>query len=51
MTVLLGDAIPANLQGTSNDTKYNHYSILKTVENNWDLGNLGQNDEKATAFW
>jgi hypothetical protein len=51
MTVLLGDAIPASLEGTTNDTQYNHYSILKTVENNWGLGDLAENDKDATAFW
>ncbi|CAG8446341.1 9608_t:CDS:2 [Dentiscutata heterogama] len=31
-------------------TAYNHYSFLKTVEQNWNTGNLGRNDVGATAF-
>ncbi|PSS18502.1 hypothetical protein M430DRAFT_19095 [Amorphotheca resinae ATCC 22711] len=50
-SVLLGDAVPASAQNTSNGTAYNHYSILATVENNWDLGNLGENDVGATPFY
>ncbi|KAL2069569.1 hypothetical protein VTL71DRAFT_14248 [Oculimacula yallundae] len=50
-SVLLGDAVPANLHGTKNDTAYTHYSIMKTVENNWNLGNLGQRDANATPFF
>eukprot|EP01123_Difflugia_compressa_P015163 TRINITY_DN8385_c0_g1_i1.p1 TRINITY_DN8385_c0_g1~~TRINITY_DN8385_c0_g1_i1.p1 ORF type:complete len:272 (+),score=45.41 TRINITY_DN8385_c0_g1_i1:96-911(+) len=29
---------------------YNHYSLLRTVEDNWNLGNLGRNDASATPF-
>lgn len=36
--------------GTVDDTEYNHYSLLKTVEENWDLGDLGRNDVKAMPF-
>ncbi len=50
-TVLLGSAVPANRVGTSDNTKYNHYSLTKTVEANWGLGNLGENDVDATAFF
>ncbi|CAG8543108.1 1597_t:CDS:2, partial [Dentiscutata heterogama] len=32
------------------DTSYNHYSFLSTVEENWNLGNLGRNDVDATPF-
>ncbi|ORX49398.1 hypothetical protein DM01DRAFT_1363840 [Hesseltinella vesiculosa] len=46
-SVLLG-AIPANLKGTKDSTYYTHYSSLKTVEENWDLGNLGRGDAVAT---
>ncbi|CAG8543009.1 9404_t:CDS:2 [Paraglomus brasilianum] len=31
-------------------TNYTHYSILKTLEDNWGLDNLGRNDTTATAF-
>jgi hypothetical protein len=50
-TVLLGDAIPEALKGTTNDTAFNHYSILATAERNWGLGNLGEGDVGASAFW
>jgi hypothetical protein len=49
-TVLLGGAVSAGLIGTSNGTSFNHYSLTKTVEDNWNLGNLGQDDVGATAL-
>ena len=49
--VLLGGAVPSAKVGTTDGTKYNHYSLLKTVETNWALGNLGENDVDATAFF
>ena len=49
--MLLGDAVPRNLHNTSDDKPYNHYSIMATVEKNWELGNLGLNDETANAFY
>lgn len=50
-TVLLGGAVPSDKVGTTNDTRFNHYSLTKTVENNWNLGNLGENDVGASAFF
>lgn len=50
-SVLLGSAVPAAKVGTTNNTAYNHYSLTKTVELNWGLGNLGQNDVSAAAFF
>jgi len=50
-SVLLGDAVPKQLYGSTDDTAYNHYSIMATVENNWDLGNLGLNDKSASIFF
>lgn len=50
-SVLVGDAVPADLHGTTNDTAYNHYSIMATVENNWNLGNLGAHDADASTFF
>jgi hypothetical protein len=50
-SVLLGSAVPAAKVGTTNNTRYNHYSLTKTVELNWSLGNLGQNDVSASAFF
>jgi hypothetical protein len=46
-TVLLGDMIQPN---TAIDTPYNHYSLLKTIEENFQLGSLGKNDEHASWF-
>ncbi|CAN6674128.1 hypothetical protein TRVA0_050S00650 [Trichomonascus vanleenenianus] len=46
---LFGD-IPDNLKGTTDDTYYNHYSLLATVQNNWGLPNLGRNDCGANVF-
>jgi len=50
--------IYANIFGSSvkpkgpytDDKKYDHYSFLKTVEDNWGLGSLDRNDTTATAF-
>jgi acid phosphatase len=36
--------------GTTDNTPLNHYSMLKTLETNFGLGNLGKNDVTATAF-
>lgn len=43
-TVLLGDMIEP---GTSFSTPYNHYSLIRTIEKNFDLGTLGKNDHGA----
>jgi len=47
-TVLFGTMIQPS---TSNSTLYNHYSLLRTVEDNWGLGNLGRNDKSAIPFF
>jgi acid phosphatase len=49
-SILLGGAVPPNLKGTTDDTFYTHYSILSTLENNWDLPNLGRYDVGANVF-
>ena len=36
--------------GTTDNTALNHYSVLKTLEMNFGLGNLGLNDVTATPF-
>jgi len=36
--------------GRTDNTALNHYSVLATLEANFGLGNLGQNDASATAF-
>jgi acid phosphatase len=50
VSLLLGGAVPDNLKGTSDDTLYSHYSIISTLENNWDLPNLGRYDVGANVF-
>lgn len=49
-TLLLGGAIPANLKGTTDNTFYNHYSMLSTVELNWGLPSLGRWDCGANVL-
>ncbi|OZJ06558.1 hypothetical protein BZG36_00483 [Bifiguratus adelaidae] len=46
--LLLGGVIPANLKNTTDNTYYTHYSALSTVEQNWNLGNLGRGDANQT---
>ena len=46
-TVLLGDMIKP---GSQIDTPYNHYSLLNTIEKNFDLGSLNKNDKDANWF-
>jgi acid phosphatase len=50
VSILLGGAVPKSLKGTSDSTLYTHYSILSTLENNWDLPNLGRYDVGANVF-
>lgn len=46
-TVLLGDMIKP---GTVVDTPYNHYNLIRTVEENFQLGSLHKNDHGANWF-
>ncbi|KAL9646653.1 hypothetical protein ABK040_010765 [Willaertia magna] len=46
-TVLIGNMV---VKGGVDNTRYNHYSLLKTIEDNFELGNLGRNDVGATSF-
>ncbi|KAK6209460.1 hypothetical protein LQW54_006313 [Pestalotiopsis sp. IQ-011] len=48
--ILLGDAVPADLVGTTDDNYYNHYSEIATVSANWDLHTLGRFDVGANVF-
>jgi acid phosphatase len=48
--VLLGGAIPAALQGTTDDTFYTHYSAISSVSMNWGLPSLGRWDCQANVF-
>lgn len=50
VSLLLGGAVPKDLKGTEDSTLYTHYSILSTLENNWDLPNLGRYDVGANVF-
>jgi len=43
-SLLLGNAVPKKLRGTTDSTYYTHYSSLSTVQNNWSLGSLGRGD-------
>ncbi len=45
-TVLLGDMIEPGIEAGL----YNHYSLLKTIEQNFMLGDLGKNDEESNWF-
>lgn len=48
--ILLGDAVPKHLVGTTDNSFYNHYSEIATVEANWDLDTLGRWDVGANVF-
>lgn len=46
-TVFLG---PMVRPGTTNGTRHDHYSLLRTIEDNYGVGTLGREDAKATAI-
>lgn len=46
----MGDAVPSELVGTTDDNFYNHYSEIATVSANWDLHTLGRWDVGANVF-
>ncbi|KAF2501761.1 phosphoesterase-domain-containing protein [Lophium mytilinum] len=48
--ILVGDAVPAHLAGTTDATYYNHYSEIATVEANWGLHTLGRWDVGANVY-
>ncbi|KAI5918361.1 acid phosphatase phoa [Camillea tinctor] len=48
--ILIGDAVPQHLVGTTDDSYYTHYSEIATVEANWDLHTLGRFDVGANVF-
>ncbi|CAN9153143.1 Phosphate-repressible acid phosphatase [Alternaria tenuissima] len=50
VSILLGDAVPANLVGTTDNAYYNHYSEISTVQANWGLHTLGRWDVGANVF-
>jgi len=43
-TLLIGDMIP---QGHIDSTRYDHYSLLRMIEDNYELGSLNRNDKNA----
>jgi len=45
--VLLG---PLVKEGTQDDILYNHYSLLRSIEDNWGLKPLTENDRRANNF-
>lgn len=47
-SLLIGGVIPQAMKNTTDSTFYTHYSAISTVENNWDLGNLGRQDTNKT---
>ena len=44
LTLLLGDPVRP---GAVSDRRYDHYSLLRTIEQGFGLGSLGRRDEKA----
>lgn len=50
LAVLLGSAVSDTLVGTTDSTRFDHYSLSKTAEDNWDLGNLGKHDVDAVSL-
>jgi len=48
--LLLGDAVPKHLVGTTDDHFYTHYSEIATVEANWGLHHLGRWDAGANVY-
>lgn len=47
-TLLIGDMLEA---GTTVTTPCNHYTLLRSVEVNFGLGDLGRNDAVAAPYW
>jgi hypothetical protein len=44
-TLLIGEGIP---EGKKTSERYDHYSLLRTIEDNFELGTLERNDATAT---
>ncbi|KAG1449055.1 hypothetical protein G6F46_010987 [Rhizopus delemar] len=47
LTLLFGPDFHPSNKKKKDKTRYNHYSLLRTIEDNWNLGNLGQHDKNA----
>lgn len=50
MSLLLGGIVPVDQKGTSDPRYYSPYSIISTVESNWELPCLGRFDVGANVF-
>lgn len=50
LAILIGDAVPKELVGTTDNNFYNHYSEIATVSANWDLPTLGRWDVGANVY-
>jgi hypothetical protein len=46
-TMAIGNGVPKEFRGTTDDTFLTHYSELSTVQWNWDLQCLGRQDTNA----
>ncbi|KAI8338656.1 phosphoesterase family-domain-containing protein [Chlamydoabsidia padenii] len=49
-TVLFGPDFKRTSKSKTDNTAYDHYSILRTIEDNWDLGTLNLVDRIATPL-
>lgn len=49
-TALFGPDFHRKSKAKTDKKRYNHYSLLRTIEDNWKLGTLKQHDEKAVPF-
>lgn len=49
-SIILGDAVPHSLVGSTDAHYYNHFSEIATVEANWNLHTLGRWDVGANVF-
>jgi hypothetical protein len=47
-TLLIGDMLEAGMTRTE---PYNHYSLLRSIEENFHLGTLERSDAAATPYW
>ncbi|KAG0178574.1 hypothetical protein DFQ28_006595 [Apophysomyces sp. BC1034] len=50
MTILFGPDFHRSSSARQDNTRYDHYSLLRTIEDNWNLGNLGQHDHNASPI-
>jgi len=49
-SILLGSALDSGLVNKSDSHYYDHYSVLATLQQNWNLSSLGRKDATASAF-